>query len=116
MVTTDQASLRASPAVDAESLAPLLAETTLRIVGPAEDATDIRWYPVIDPVSGVYGWVESGDVTRGWLLQGIYIWVVNLFQDLDVPDDDSGFTPINKAAEPVISGCFAQQLPTLGAA
>jgi hypothetical protein len=116
VVTTDQASLRAAPAVDAEPLAPLLAETTLTIVGPAEDAAGRRWYPVIDMLSGVYGWVESGDVTRGWLLHGIYIWVVNLSQDLDVPDDDRGFTPINKAAEPVISDCFAQELPTLGAA
>jgi hypothetical protein len=64
VVTATNAKLRARPAAKAEVEAALVQGTVLEVTGPAKRVGDTRWYPVVEPTSGLSGFIQGRSVAE----------------------------------------------------
>jgi hypothetical protein len=59
VVTTDGLRLREAPSTSAPVLATLAAGQQLQIVGPSVEGDGYTWWPVLDPNTGLQGYVAA---------------------------------------------------------
>jgi hypothetical protein len=82
----------------------------VELLGESAEGDGYRWESVRSLATGMTGYLADTFLTSGSVVDGLYIWAVDFYEGIDLPEDDPGFSPLNKQAESVIADCFADLL------